>query len=245
MEKYSKAPIEEAVFDIRIDPALAIEGKELESLHLKVSDRYPIKEIQKTFEVISEVKEGELAKSQAREIGVVGFRFWDNDRKQVCRCGLDGFSFSRLRPYTDWENCFHEVIRLWNIYKKEFNPRYIKRVAVRFINIIKIPELRFELADYFNNPPQPPENLPPNLVEFLSRLRVKYDENFFSIVTLASQMPSEPNIVSILLDIDVFTEVPFNADNEVQIKNIFERLHFIKNDIFEKSITTRAKELLK
>lgn len=245
MEKYSKAPIEEAVFDIRIDPSLDIEGKEIESLHSKVSERYPIKEIQKTFEVINEIKEGKFAGSQSRDIGVVGFRFWDKDRKQVCRYGLDGFSFSRLRPYSNWENCFPEVMNLWNIYKKDFNPRHIKRVAVRFINVIKIPEMHFELADYFNNPPQPPDKLPQNLVEFLSRLRVKYEENFFAIIILALQMPAEPNVASILLDIDVCTEVPFSADNEEQLKNIFERLRHIKNDVFEKSITSKTKELLK
>ncbi|MBI5493036.1 MAG: TIGR04255 family protein [Deltaproteobacteria bacterium] len=244
MKKYSKAPIEEAVFDIRIDPALAMEGKELESLYTKVSDFYPIKEAQKTFELIGEIKEGELAKSQAKDIGVIGFRFWDADRKQVCRIGLDGFGFSRLKPYSDWEICFPEAMRLWNIYKKEFNPRFIKRVAVRFINIINIPEVRFELEDYFNNPPQPPSGLPQNVAEFLSRLKVKYEENFFAIVTLALQMPTVPNVASILLDIDVFTEIPFNADDEDQLKNVFERLHYIKNDIFEKSITSKTKELI-
>ena len=165
MEKYSKAPIAEAVFDIRIDPALAIEGNALESLYAKVSDCYPAKEILKTSEMIGEIKDGELANVQAVSKGAVGFRFWDTERKQACRFGLDGFSFSRLRPYSGWEDCFPETMRLWAIYKADFNPHHIKRVAVRFINVIKIPEGRFELADYFNNPPEP-TGLPQDLTEF-------------------------------------------------------------------------------
>ncbi len=245
MEKYTKAPIEEAVFDIKIDPSLSIEGKELESLYPKVSDRYPIKDFQKTFELISEVKEGEVAKSQARNIGVVGFRCWDKEREQVCRFGLDGFSFSRLKPYSNWDTCFPEMMRLWNIYKETFNPRSVKRVAVRFINIIKIPEARFELEDYFNNSPQPPKGLPQDLIDFLSRLRVKLDDNFFAIITLALQMREEPKITPILLDIDVFTEIPFSTIEEERLKNIFESLRCIKNDIFEKSITPKTRELIK
>ncbi|MBI5235877.1 MAG: TIGR04255 family protein [Deltaproteobacteria bacterium] len=245
MKKYSKAPIEEAVFDIKIDPALSIEGKDLESLYTKVSDRYPIKEILRTSEVISEVKDGELANVQARSKGVVGFRFWDKERKQVCNFGLDGFNFSRLRPYSGWEDCFPEAMRLWGVYKADFNLHHIKRVAVRFINIIKITETRFELADYFNNPPAPPTGLPQDLTEFFSRLRVRYEDGYFAIITLAIQMPAEPNTASILLDIDVCTETPFEAVDEGRLEKIFERLRHIKNDVFDKSITQKTKELIK
>lgn len=245
MGKYLNAPIEEAVFDIRIDPALAIEGMELETiLYPKVSERYPLKETMRIFEMGGEFKAGELAKSHATDKGAVGFRASDRDKKQVCTFRRDGFSFSRLRPYSDWEGCFLEAKGLWDIYKKEFNPQSIKRVAVRFVNVIKIPLARFELEDYFYNSPRPPEGLPENLVEFASRLRIRYDDNYHAVIILALQSVVQPGFVPILLDIDAFSEVPFVVGDEERLNKVFERLHDIKNDIFEKSITDKTRDII-
>lgn len=247
MENYKNASIEEAVFDIRIDPALAIEGLELETLlYPKVSDCYPSKETLSAFEMVGEFNEGALAKTHATNKGVFGFRAWDKKHKQACTFGLDGFSFSRLKPYGNWGDCFSEAMRLWEIYKINLNPRYAKRVAVRFVNIIKTPPARFELGDYFNNPPRPPAGLPENLVEFLSRLRVKYEDNYYAAIILALQPIAQPaDFVPILLDIDAFSEVPFDARDDKRVKKVFDRLHDIKNDIFEKSITDKTRELIK
>lgn len=238
MQKYSKAPIEEAIFDIKIDPALAIAGKDIEPIHSKISS-YPIKEFIKAFQTSLEVKAG------APQLSIIGYRFWNENRNHVCRFSLDGFSFSRLRPYDDWEHNFHEAMRLWKIYKDNFRPEYVKRVAVRFINVLEIPFTKFELNDYFFNPPEPPKELPQNIVEFLSRLMIRYEEHLHAIVTLALQPPQKDGFTSILFDIDVFSDVRFRSDEDVKLLAIFDRLHGIKNDIFEKSLTPKAKELIK
>jgi len=245
MGKYINAPIEEAVFDVRIDPSLAIEGNELEALLFpKVSERYPSKETLREFKMVGELKEGK-ATSHATDNRVVGFRAWDKDKKHVCIFRRDGFSFSCLRPYSDWEGCFSEAMRLWGVYKDVYNPRNIKRVAVRFVNVIKIPLARFELGDYFHNPPQPPSGLPQNLVEFGSRLRVRYDDEYHAVIMLALQPALQPGLVPILLDIDAFSEMPFDAGDKERLNKVFGRLHDIKNEIFEKSITDKTRELIK
>ncbi len=93
---------------------------EIEALYPKVSDHYPEKRIQKMFET----KVGSfgpvegMPSAETKDRGVVGFQFWAKDLKQVCRFGLDGFSFSRLRPYSDWDSSFPEAMRLWSIYTK-------------------------------------------------------------------------------------------------------------------------------
>jgi len=244
MAKYSKAPIEEAVFDIRINPPLSIEGSDLNSLYSKVSKSYPTVETQNKFEFVNTFKDGKPPESEVRDLKVVGLRFWDQDRKQAFRCGLDGFSFSRLRPYSGWEICFPEVMNLWAGYTNDFKPHRIKRVALRFVNAIKIPESRFELSDYFCDPPRPPEGLPQTLIGFLSRFTMRYADNYFAIVTLATLESSEA-YSSLLLDIDAFAETSLDAKDVDQLKLIFERLRRMKNDIFEKSITPKTKELIK
>lgn len=243
MGKYTKAPIEEAVFDIKIDPALAVGSKDIESLHPQISEHYPEKEILRTFQTTLKVNEG-VPSSFAEDKGIIGFRFWDKDKKQVCRFGLDGFSLSRLRPYDDWEIHFPEVLRLWGIYREKLKPRFIKRVAARFVNVIEIPAKRFELKDYFVDPPKPPKGLPQSLTGFISRMTLKYDDGPLVQVTLALQKPHKANVTPILLDIDVFTENKFPSDDESQLQLTFDKLHKIKNDVFEKYLQNKTKELI-
>jgi len=246
MIKYPKAPIVEAVFDIRIDPSLEVPGKEIESLHTEVSEQYPVKEILRTFAATIEVKEG-LPSSQTEDRGIIGARFWDNDKKQVCKFELNGFSFSRLKPYDieGWEKYFPEVMRLWNIYKKRFAPRNITRVAVRCINSIEIPASRFELSNYFVDAPKPPEGLPQIVTNFLSRLEFQNEDGSLTLITLSLQQPQKSDITPILLDIDVFRNVHFSSGDDVQLRSIFERLRTIKNEIFEASLTDKTKELFR
>ena len=56
--KYHNAPIKEAVFDIKIDPVLGVNAKDIEVLQSKISDQYPIKEPFRIIETRIEVKEG-------------------------------------------------------------------------------------------------------------------------------------------------------------------------------------------
>ena len=42
----------------------------------------------------------------------LGFRYTNADRKQVIQAGINGFTFSRLRPYEDWMSLRREAERL-------------------------------------------------------------------------------------------------------------------------------------
>jgi len=242
MPKYNNAPIQEAVFEVKIDPALKINTKGIEALHLKISDRYPEKRIQRTFETSLKPKDGT---SETIDKGVVGYQFWSKDQKQVCRYGLDGFSFSRLKPYTDWKSSFPEAMRLWKIYREEFEPEHIKRVALRFINVIEIPEVEFELNDYFLNTPQPPEKLPQDVEGFLSRMTVRFEKGLYAIIALASKPVISIGSAQILFDIDVHENLPFSAKDDKILTKKFKKLRDTKNNIFEESLTAKTKELFK
>jgi len=244
MPKYKNPPIIEAVFDIKIDPVLGFPAKDIEKLHAKISDSYPIMEPQSMWEAMVEFKEGVPAKSEAFDKGICGYRFWNSSRNQACLCRVDGFTFSRLKPYNSWEESFQEALRLWSIYQQNLKPDSIKRIAIRYINSIEIPAVKFELADYFVDPPKPPAGLPQDLDEFLTRFVIRFSENMRAIVMVGVQPPDKPNTTRILLDIDVFAEVKNNmvsADSE-RVKNIFSNLREIKNRIFEETLQDKTKE---
>jgi uncharacterized protein (TIGR04255 family) len=244
VEKYRKAPITEALFDIRVDPVLGVSASDVERLHAKISGGYPDKKPRRMWEAKLEFKEGTAVQTASEDKGVDGFLFWSADKKQVVQFRLDGFTFSRLKPYGSWEESFPEAMRLWKIYRDELKPVNIKRVASRFINSIEIPQSKFELKDYFVDPPQPPKGLPQELDGFLSRLIVRFEENVRAVTTFTNQPSSKPDAAAVLFDIDVFADVKFPANYD-QLPSIFDKLHKIKNDIFERSLTDKTKELFK
>ncbi len=97
IEKYPKAPITEALFDIRIAPILNIDPKIIAALHSKIADTYPEMKARHFLEAKLEINEGGNHTTEPVNRGIDGYIFWSQDKKQVCQFRKDGFSFSRLR----------------------------------------------------------------------------------------------------------------------------------------------------
>lgn len=243
-EKFPKAPIMEALIDIQIDPVLGNSAKSIELVHSEIAAAYPTKKPRRLWETKLEFKEGNPVQAESENKGIQGYQFWSADEKQVVQFRLDGFSFSRLKPYEAWEKSYPETVKLWNIYLKRFNPKNIKRLAVRYINVIEIPSAQVELSDYFVQPPQPPEGLPQSLEGFLSRLVIRYDEVTRATVTITPQPQGKPNTMPIVFDIDVFSSVNLPASYE-KLDQEFARLHEIVWTVFKKSLKPKTEELFK
>jgi uncharacterized protein (TIGR04255 family) len=88
-----------------------------------------------------------------------GFRFERADARRVMQTKLDGFSYSALAPYDEWEGFRPEAKHLWKLYRDICHPIRVTRVAVRYINRIDIPlknsdpRSSLQLEDYFKTYP--------------------------------------------------------------------------------------------
>jgi hypothetical protein len=69
----------------------------------------------------------------------IGWRFVSPDKLHVFQARLNGFTFSRLPPYVDWESFRTEARRLWDLYRAVANPIAPTRIAVRYINRLDLP----------------------------------------------------------------------------------------------------------
>lgn len=138
-----------------------------------------------------------------------------------------------------------EAQPFWDIYVSEIHPVQVTRLALRYINVIEIPEKMFELEKYLAEPPKTPEGLPSIMEEFLSRVVIGFPEfDAKAIITQAPQPSTSPDVSSILLDIDVFRLVNL-LPNSQDIWTILGKLRDLKNMIFEKYITGKTKELFR
>ena len=125
------APIVEAVIDVR---ARAEGSWEEEAVKSQVSAKLPnysYLDSQRTYE--TEIKLAPEKPEQVfRDLGCKGVRFRSKDERQICQFNRDGFVFSRLPPYEDWEKLYGEAMRLWQVYSDIARPTQLQRLGLRF-----------------------------------------------------------------------------------------------------------------
>jgi uncharacterized protein (TIGR04255 family) len=238
--QYENAPITEALIDIRVELPSSVTLSTLEALHGEVKDRYPGKK--KRVYVEGQFSAGDEIGATAKQM-VMGFAFATENGKQIVQVRLDGFTFSRLRPYGNWIELRDEGRRLWEIYRGAVSPRKITRVAVRYINQIDIPLRAIDYKDYFRTTPEVSPVLPQALSGFFMRLQCpQADFGGLLILTQTAVPPISPDMNSVILDLDVFKEgVEMVSDHEVW--GLLETLRNRKNEFFEGCITDKAREL--
>lgn len=248
MAEYSllqKAPIIEAVIDIRIKRRNEFNVEVFNNLHGAISERYPKKIKRNKQEGRIEFKKGETSISSISD-SVIGYSFVSADGRQTFQARIDGFTFNRLSPYDRWETLKDEAVELWSMYRNLTTPE-ITRVALRYINKINITKeltsnIKFE--DYLTTAPIIPEKLPQGLANFLSRVTMYNPEiDAFAVITQVFEGIIDPKIVPIMLDIDVYRQKENFSEEEAM--ETLDKLRNFKNNIFFESITEKAKELFK
>jgi uncharacterized protein (TIGR04255 family) len=183
------APIAEAVIDYRVLPQEGIAADLFSNLGSAVGEAYdqplPMRSIQARFGFHPE-RPLEATQTEA----VVGWMYQSSHIAAVAQFRNDGFTFSKLEKYTTWGQVFGEAERLWRLYVQAAQPTELSRVAVRYINRLRLPRPA-DLRDYFEAPPALPVPMSQAITEFLIRLViVDAGRDAAAIVTMA--LPSVP-----------------------------------------------------
>lgn len=112
----SKAPIVEAVIDFRALPTIPCEQGQFEAYFKKEFSDYPAFEIRKRHNFqLKANPDGQPGAAQSTSWWQ-GLAFRSSDKLRVAQCQRDGFSFSRLQPYDEWNSFAGEALRLWKKY---------------------------------------------------------------------------------------------------------------------------------
>jgi uncharacterized protein (TIGR04255 family) len=229
----------EAIVDCRTKVPAGFNVDAFQALRTKLSHDYPKVEEQRGFEAEVRVEGSQLSQS-TKQHGMVGLVFRSASGENVAQFRIDGFTFSRLSPYTSWEEVFPEAFRLWKMYAETVIPDFITRIAVRYINKLHIPLPMGNFSEYLSSYPVVPPELPKQIATFLTRIVIpESDFSADAAITQALEKPTDPNSVTIILDIDVYRVRQYEIDDEA-IKLEFEELRKLKNIIFFSSITEKT-----
>jgi uncharacterized protein (TIGR04255 family) len=239
---YPKAPITEAVIGFLVDLPPDVSASALEQTHRGEETRYPI--VEPLMSNVGQMVFGPQASASASSTPT-GFLFRSADKKQIYQSRLDGFTMSRLAPYGRWEEFCSEGRRLWDIYRSVAQPSKVVRAAVRYINRINIPLPMNDFGDYLRTVPQVAADLPQELSGYFMQLMLPLaDIKGYALINETIVEPASPNVVSIVLDIDIFrTDDLPSTENELWA--LLEKFRHVKNNVFERCITDKARGLFR
>ena len=237
MQPYTNPPIKEAVFDLQIRGGKPFNENLFRGISEKTKDYIP-------HGFLRNINIDTKTNKQTSEL--VGCRYISQDKKQIVVFKKDGFSFSRLEVYNGWDKNYKEALKLWKKYCEIMNPEVVTRIATRFINQFHISHVFTKPEEYFNSYVQYDNNISRAWNHMSYRLLIPHSNGIKSHIRFDSTVNPGNQGVDILFDIDVFSDnLGFSKENVSELEGIFCNLRKIKNDIFEKSITDKIRELIK
>ena len=118
-ENLPRAPIVEAVIEIRARPAEALEEASLRSTIEPNLAGYVFLDSLREFQGELKFEGGNVSSQRVQDAGWKGVRFRSSDGKHIAQFNRDGFVFNRLEPYLSWEELENEsgdfgtFIKIW------------------------------------------------------------------------------------------------------------------------------------
>lgn len=237
----------EAIIDFQVDGVSEDVPERIKSV--LVGDdalRYP--ERQDLFQMELQFQLGEPGAAPASRNVAMGFQYRHPERPQVVQVRKNGFAFMQQRPYPKegWSNWAPEAKRLWERYLEVVQPSAVTRVAVRYINQIRLPSHEFRIEDYFTVYPTISEDfahLATWLVQTQMRIHGMSDRQMLQLTQGTVENPDHPTGSTVLLDLDV-AHVE-NQPASTDVWQVVERLYSFMRPTFEFCITPSTRALFR
>ncbi|WP_263458901.1 TIGR04255 family protein [Bathymodiolus japonicus methanotrophic gill symbiont] len=239
---YLRPPITEAVIEVRVNHTLKEEN--VNKIVKKLQSIYPNKSTVNNLSInITPQPEGgdQLNVNSRPE----AYHLVSDDQINIAIVSSNSLAVSQLAPYQGWEAIHKNFVEAWKIWKRVSSSHPISRIGVRYINRIDIPlqdEKKIDLEEYLTFNPQVPilSDLP--MVAYLMQITQPIDSLWSVNITSKGIQSPLVNNLSLLLDVDVFRTKDILLSDEGLWEAINEA-RSIKNDIFDKCITQKTKEL--
>jgi uncharacterized protein (TIGR04255 family) len=234
----SRPPLREALIDIQLAELLPISFAE------------GLKDQELTgYKYVNEIRQGQFAlqfgptvatQASVTQDELMGARYESADTSRVVQFRRNGFTYSILREYKNWDDLEYSAQGIWREFCKRTSNLEVHRLAVRYINFIEIPG-GVDLDDYLEAAPRIPPELPQILANFFQRVVIPFSDIGGQAIVTQLTEPKPGANVSVVLDIDVQSQYKLAADS----KEIWERFRIIrgiKDLIFFSYVTEKALE---
>ena len=188
-----------------------------------------------------ELGQGAVASPQFAS-AIVGKRFDFDDSHHVVQFRTGGMTFSRLPPYQDWAHMRERAAHFWRMYSQATRPNAIVRLAVRYINEIRVPVPVTDFAEYLTAAPSVPPSLPQSVSGFMQKVNIidRASSMIAGVVQAIDGSQATPEEIPILLDIEVYQELKLRGQDMEAAWGHLDAMRDFKNRIFFEHIQERT-----
>ncbi len=238
--KYKYPPVVEALCEFKFIPNqpwdLTLPGL----IYEKVREKFPDKRQQTGINV--QLVPTERGVEHKIEPAPPRIQFYKKDKTALIQVAPDLLVINQLKPYLTWNKFKPMIIEAFEIYEGIANPKGIRKIGLRYINILELKDAATEFKDYFKYYPFIPKDLPQSYGPFLTRVVFPYEKgNENLILSLGTVISQKPNIVSLILDIDYGMIKPEYISFD-KIPEWLDKAHERVETAFETCIKDKARE---
>lgn len=237
------APIREGLINIQYEP---VSFEVIRAFSAQVADRYG--SALDIWQAAIEFKLGAQAVTKnSRSPDGCRFDSPKSGPPHVVMAQTTSFTYSRLKPYGNWEELRDAAKSMWDLFASIAKPQRVNRLAVRYVNVMELPlGDGEEFAMYLTAAPQVPPGLPQAVSAFLQRV-VMLDPETGNKAIVAQAMeeaagPGDASGVTVFLDIDAFKARHLDA-SDPEIWQVLGGLRDYKNKIFFEHLTEKTMEI--
>lgn len=231
----AKAPIIEAVFEIKTVP---VELWEEAAITTEIKNIYPSGytfESERMFEQTLGFLSAQPMEAVNPVVSWNGLKVISADKTEIIKFSRDAFLYSRLKPYTDWEDFSSKSLKNYEMYKTiNKSAGNIKRLGIRFINSIDYDGS--DLSKYLKHPPVKAGDVAMTFNGFLHHNSYSLQDEGIQINHIQMLKPAAAGQknAALIIDVDVFIDTikpGFNVESSLS------RIRELKNDIFFGSLS--------
>lgn len=240
--QYKNAPIQEALCEFHFVPGPEWDVTVVGKLHDRVKEIYDGKAKQQdvvTANLTVAKDGGPPAFAMNRNYGKTQFPSLDGRR--LLAVGPDLLSVHGFAPYEGWEALKPRIASALEHYAEVAQPEGVRRIGVRYVNRVVIPEETVDLAAYFLCSPVDVDGLPETISGFVQRSEYDYGNHVRLLLTFASTPSERAGESTFLLDVDVIWE-----DQGAELDRameIVEDLRCRERDAFEALVSDALREI--
>lgn len=227
LDSFKDTPIKEIIFSMSFSRQKTFDEVEEFTKRKEVQDKFFSKN---SFEAVLDTNNGE---EHILSKGVIL-----SNGPKVIQAKQAFFAFHKIHGYEEYNSLYKEYIELWNLFNDGGTSNEIIHASLRYINFIKF-EKKETIRDLVNVFTAHPYEDSTKTVNSLSQLTF-VDNNCPAIgVTIVSSIGmNKEKEKGVVLDIDLSWRESFIG--EQKIKEVFDEMRKVKNDLFLKSITKKA-----
>jgi uncharacterized protein (TIGR04255 family) len=157
--------------------------------------------------------------------------------------GPDLLSVNHAKPYSNWHTFKVMIADALQVYRDVNEPAGARRIGLRYINRIEIPEEQVAIEDYLLAAPKMPEQVPQFFATWAQRVQVPIASVNGVLVVQSGSLPDpKQEKVVFLLDLDLFIDAGTASVPLGKATDWVEEAHAAVEGAFEACITdgTRA-----